>query len=151
MENYSNNFAAFSIKVVLAPLCLSFSTGACYLIVRKFRYNFEPVHVFIVNFLGIIGALALTWQIIIISKYFEEPRAFCFEYFVLLCLDIGLSLGMMMMQVDRVVALCWPLLYPGILSTGTTVAACTGNAVVAILVSILICTIIDRDLSLIHI
>ena len=145
MEDYSNTLARFIIKFVLWPLCLSFSTGSCYLFVRKFRYSFEPIHVFLANFLGLISAIMLTWQIVIIMKYFEAPRDFCFEYFVLLCLNLAISLGVICMQVDLVVALCWPLLYPGIISTGSAVTACSVSAVLAILLSILISTVIDRD------
>ena len=138
----ANQISIFS--VLLITVALLASSIVAIILFRKFQYKLEPVHVFLLNYLGTANAILLSWFVITILRYFCVSKDTCFEYLVLMSSNLACSLGILCMQVDRIVALCQPLRYNSLVNTTTAIRVCSFNAVLAVLLTVGI-HLIDRD------
>ena len=58
---------------------MMFTSGICFLIFRKFRYKFDPVHVFLVNYFGTLSVIMLAWGLSAFLQVFSMSEDFCLE------------------------------------------------------------------------
>ena len=132
----------FSVLLVTAALLASLSVAV--ILFRKFQHKLEPVHVFVLNYLGTASSILIAWFVITILKYTGLSKTICYEYLLLMSSSLCCSMGILCMQVDRIIALCLPLRYNSIISTKSAINACSCNVVVAIFVTFCV-HFVDKD------
>ena len=77
MATMPNNGKLSLLFFFLLIVALGFVLKICCLIYKKFHYNFEPVHVFILNYFGTLALHMFSAQITILLVIFPASEEVC--------------------------------------------------------------------------
>ena len=144
MQHISNN--VLLIISFFFIFCIIILINSIYKIYKKFNGQMKPNHIFMLNLL-ITFTLKCCYLIFIYhytmlmsSGSFEV----CFHYFVGLVIFISTNIDIIIMQVDRFVAVFWSLQYPGFATNGRAILTCFVSKLINIVVSLLV-FFLDKD------
>ena len=121
--------------IVGCTYIFSTSLGICILIIRKFRHDIEPVHLFLVNYYGWLF-LHCVIKVAPFLQHLGIGENSCFENLVLLSTFLAFSLGTVCFQADRFLAISRPMRYKDIVTNTRAIAACVTCAVIVGLLAI---------------
>ena len=105
---------------------------------RKTKYNMEPVHVFQLNFMSVSTFLVFSPFIVAVIKLFGAGNCFggyCPNYFYGFFAETCFNIDIVLMQIDRFLALYWDLLYKDRVTTNMALSACFLSKVFAIMLT----------------
>ena len=115
-------------------------------IFKKFRYNLEPVHVFLMNYFGMLAFRLIVNGIILLLALYPVSEEWCYQYNVFLASELTFMLGIISMQIDRFLAIYWNLHYANRVTTRKAILIVCIIPVIAVAASIA-ALVIDRDNS----
>ena len=99
-------------------------------ILKKFHGDLKPNHIFIMNMLLSISLKCLYLVIVYIHRMLTSS-AFCPHYFFGLIIFTSNNLDIIIMQMDRFVAVFWSLLYPGIATNSKALLICCSSKILS--------------------
>ena len=94
--------------------------------------------------LGITFIFKTSYMLIMYIHVMVSSSDFCFYYFIGIIIFISNNLDIIIMQVDRFVAIFWSLSYPGLATNGRAMLICCMTKVCALVTAVLV-LILDRD------
>ena len=133
----SQNILVF-IAIIMTLMIISFIYAGSK-IYKKYAGKITPNHVFQINLI-ISFALKLFYTIFMyidtITKSWEEPST-CYHYITGLIIFMAVNLDILIVQIDRFIAIFWSLYYPGLATNGRALWVCLGVKTFTMLVAIL--------------
>ena len=133
------------IAIIMTIMILSF-IYASRKVYKKYTGKITPNHVFQINFV-ISFAMKLFYTIYMIfdavNRSWEEPST-CYHYIPGLIIFMMVNLDILIMQIDRFVAIFWSLNYPGLATNVRAVFACLGVKIIATAVTV-VAVLLDTD------
>jgi hypothetical protein len=109
MATLPNDGQVLLLFYFLLIVVLGIVLKICYLIYKKFHYNFEPVHVFMLNYLRTLALYKFTAQITTLLMIFPASEDVSLQYLFLLFASLNFSFGIICMQTDRFLAVYWSI------------------------------------------
>ena len=146
MAGETQPFIGGQITFVILPIFISINIFICAKIFRKFRYNIEPVHVFLMNYFGTLAFHILVNGIVSVLVLFPPSEEWCYEYNVWLASNMTFLLGIIFMQIDRFLAIYWNLSYANRVTTRKSILIVCLSPVIAVAASVA-AVVVDRDYS----
>ena len=132
------------IVCLLIPSFLGIVVRICYLIINKFYFKFEPIHVCMLNYFGTLSLLFFSTEIQTFLMIFPASEDLCLQYIFSLFSSMTFSFSILCMQTDRFLAIYWNVHYKERVTTSRAVKACSLSLLMCIIVSCGI-TIIDKS------
>ena len=111
----------------------------CYKIFKKYRFNLEPVHIFLVNFFFCILLSLITNMINSAHMLLFPLSEMCLNYSSYLLVSVYLSLSIIAMQIDRYLAIKLEIHYKNKINNTRSIIViciCIGFAIVTATISL---------------
>ena len=120
--------------LVLSGL-LIFVLKICFMIFKKFRFQFEPVSVFLLNYFGTLALYLFSSDITFLLSEFPASEEKCFQYIFFLFASMAFSLSVLCMQADRFLAIFWSIHYKNRVTTDRAGKACFLSLLLSLIVA----------------
>ena len=120
--------------LVLSGL-LIFVLKICFMIFKKFRFQFEPVSVFLLNYFGTLALYLFSSDITFLLSEFPASEEKCFQYIFFLFASMAFSLSVLCMQADRFLAIFWSIHYKNRVTTDRAGKACCLSLLLSLIVA----------------
>ena len=120
---------------IVLPIIFGLVLKIFHSIFNKFRYKFEPAHVFLRNYFGTLALYLLSTEITTILGIFPASQDACWQYLISLFASMTFSLSILCMQADRFLAILWSIHYTSRVTTTTAVTACSISYLVSVILT----------------
>ena len=131
MVGSTTPYKSILVSAFIFPIFILVNISICFKIYRKFRNNFGPVHVFILNYFGTQALQLFSHAVIQILIIFSTSHENCNEYFFLLFTNLTWYLGIIGMHMDRFAAIFWDIHYTERVTMSRAITICIVNMLTA--------------------
>ena len=130
MPSTTTPYRSILVSAVILPAFILVNICIFFKIYRKFRNDFRPVHIFIMNYFGTQTLQLFSYQL---SQVFVilSTQENCNENFFSLFASLTWYLGIIAMHTDRFVAIFWDIHYEERVTTTRALTLCVLNLVTA--------------------
>ena len=131
---------------LVLPVLFLFLLIICFIMIKKFHFEFEPVHIFLINYFGTQALHLVSADILAIFSLFPGHCNVCFQYNLSMFTSLSFTFGIFSMQMDRFLAIYWNVHYKARVTTSKAMKTCCLSPLIA--ASIAICfLLIDHPYS----
>ena len=125
----------YIVVIVVLPCCILVTLKICYKIFSKYRHKFEPMHIFMINFFVSVLLYLSSLEMNGIRTTLLPTSETCWHFSINLLTSFYHSLSIIIMQMDRFVAVIWAIHYKRLVNNTTSIAAiCVCIFIAAIIV-----------------
>ena len=120
---------------------ISLYSKIAYTFYKKNQYDMEPIHVFQLNFM-IVSTLSVIFPAMAsldqLTGFIYQPGGSCYYYFPLFFAYFCFNTDLVMMQVDRFLAVYWNMKYASRITYKLALRFCIGSKVLAAVVTMMV-------------
>ena len=130
MPSTTTPYRSILVSAVILPAFILVNICIFFKIYRKFRNDFRPVHIFIMNYFGTQTLQLFSHQLSHVFVILSTQEN-CNENFFSLFASLTWYLGIIAMHTDRFVAIFWDIHYEERVTTTRAITVCVLNMVTA--------------------
>ena len=125
------------LVVSISPIFVLLSILISAIIYKKYGYQMKPVHVFLINFFGVLALhLLFTFSVVAIFKLWPLSGDMCVHYSGTLVTTVWFCLSIIIMQVDRFTAIHWDIKYKTYATAKAATCVCIFNFLISLVLVI---------------
>ena len=140
-HNESSRRSLYIVMIIVLPCCMLVTLKICHKTFSKYRHKYEPMHILMINFFTAILLQQSSLEMNVIRTIFPPTSENCWHFGVKLFASFYHSFSIIVMQMDRFIAVKWSIHYSRIVNNTNSIIAicvCIFTAAITVLAAILL-------------